>query len=569
MLRSFYVALTGLNASKDWLDITSDNVANANTIGFKKERPVFQDIVLQNIFSYNQYSQTVSKITFGGGVQMSTTFVDFTQGPLKFTGKSTDMAIDGDGFFILGSDNGARFYSRDGQFRLAQGRDSNGKAVVILTHDSGLYLLADKIDPKTLQPTGALDKVTLQVELEPKATDKIYATDGSNLDPRGNPIGVDFDPKDATTYNVLYTVHIYDKAGNSYDVNIFFKKLNPLLKAGTKYYHTYIVKDDAKNTYFTFYDGTNYKKAKADLVKEGQKKEQLNKEEKDMKLITTDVKVYDGTTKKDIDVSAVYWYKDDEGSINIYAKDSAGNWYKLSADTTYPAVTPAETQAAQVENTWQTFVLFKDPNSGNYTDILDSTDQAKDGSTTLKENNYTYDIVYFNSDGTLSTDWSGNKEIAINLQNLPASLRNALSLKKVNLEGLTQYPIDFALGFQQDGYPPGLLQSVSIGEDGTITGVYNNGQTLPLYRLKLAYFTSNQDLIHKGSNLFVAPSTMNPVEQFAGVRSKIRSGSLELSNVDIAQEMINMITAEKAYQANAKVIQTGQTILDTTINLKR
>jgi len=137
------------------------------------------------------------------------------------------------------------------------------------------------------------------------------------------------------------------------------------------------------------------------------------------------------------------------------------------------------------------------------------------------------------------------------------------------LEGITQYPIDFALGFQQDGYPPGLIQTISIGEDGTITGIYSNGQSLPLYRIKLAYFTSPQDLVNKGGNVFIAPSTLNPVEQYAGPRSKLREGSLELSNVDVAEELINMITAEKAYQVNAKVVQTGQTILDTTINLKR
>jgi flagellar hook protein FlgE len=562
MLRSFYIALSGLNTSKDWLDITSNNIANANTIGFKKSRPVFQDIVLQNIFSFNHYSNTVNKITFGGGVYMPTTLIDFSQGSMKFTGKNTDMAIDGDGFFILANSNGARFYSRNGEFRLAQGVDEEGRAVVRLVHSSGLSLLADKIDSKTLQPTGKLEPVTIQAELPPKATESIYATDGSNLDPRSNPIGTDLDPEDATTYDILYTVQVFDKKGSQYDVGVFFKKLNPLVKdSDNNYYHTFILTDDAGNRYFTFKNGNEYIEVSA-----GDASSTPPASEDRMRLIASNVNVNSGGS--DLLMKEVYWYREGD-NIYIYGKDKDGNWYKLSADTSAPQISAANSEAAQVENTWQAFVLFKDSSSNKWVDLLDVEDQAKDGNKPLEENGYTYDIVTFGQDGTLYSDWGGDRKIKLSLNNLPASLKNSLALKEVNLEGITQYPIDFALGFQQDGYPPGLIQTISIGEDGTITGVYSNGQSLPLYRLKLAYFTSPQDLVNKGSNVFIAPSTLNPVEQYTGPRSKIRAGSLELSNVDVAEELINMITAEKTYQANAKVVQTGQTILDTTINLKR
>ncbi len=561
MLRSFFIAYTGLNASKNWLDITANNIANANTIGFKKSRPVFMDLVLQNAYSFNEYSNTVNKTTIGGGVYLSDTLIDFSQGSLKFTGRNEDLAIDGDGFFILQTPEGGRVYSRNGEFELSQETDNTGKAIVSLVHSSGLYLLADKIDPQTLQPTGKLERVELPVELPPQATQRIYATDGSNLDPRGVGIGVDFNPDDATTYNVVYTVQVYDKMGQSYDVGIFFKKLNPLLKDGTNYYHTFIVEDNANNRYFTFKNGDSYVKAKVTSLGGAPASET------DMHLITTDVKAYDGTN--DVDLSAVYWYRDSSNNLHIYGKDSNGNWYELSADTTYPTVTPQNSEAATVDGVWQTFVLFKQ--DGNWVDLIKgSQDQAKDGTTDLTESGYTYSLITFNSEGVLSSDWSGDQNISLNLGNLPVTLQNELNLNEISVAGLTQYPIDFALGFQQDGYPAGLLQSVSVGEDGTITGVYSNGIAKPLYRLKLAYFPSNQDLVNSGSNLLLeAPSTMNPVEQYAGVRSKIRSGSLELSNVDVAEELINMITAEKAYQANAKVIQTGQTIMDTTINLKR
>ncbi|RTZ59046.1 MAG: hypothetical protein DSZ31_04625 [Gammaproteobacteria bacterium] len=353
MLRSFYVALTGLTASKEWLDITSNNIANANTIGFKKSRPVFQDIVLQNIFTFNHYSNTVNKITFGGGVFMPTTLVDFTQGSMKFTGRNTDIAIDGDGFFILANNNGARFYSRNGEFRLAQGTDEQGRAVVRLVHSSGLNLLADKVDPKTLQPTGKLEPVTILAELPPKATEKIYATDGSNLDPRANAIGVDFNPSDATTYDVLYTVQVFDKKGNRYDIGLFFKKLNPMVKdSDGNYYHTFIATDDAGNRYLTFANGNEY------IEVTGNTPSISVPSEDKMRLITTDVRIRVGSG--DIELKEVYWYRNGN-NIYILGKDDSDNWYQLSADTTAPNISPADLQPAEVENTWQAFVLLRNP----------------------------------------------------------------------------------------------------------------------------------------------------------------------------------------------------------------
>lgn len=559
-----YVAWTGLTTSKNWLDITSDNVANVNTVGFKKERPVFQDLVLQNFLQFNYNNLSLSKTTYGGGVFIASTITDFSQGALQVTNRNTDLAINGSGFFILQSSSGIHYYTRDGQFKLVQGTDEHGKPVVQLVHDTGMKLLGSQIDPTTNQPVGNLSPVVLQQILPPSATQNISVNDGSNLDSNAASIGVDFDPNDATTYNLTYTVQVYDKAGNAYDLGIFFKKLNPLLKDNNgNYYHTFIVQDDAGNKYFTFYDKTNdkYVEAKATALNT------VPTDENNLKLITTNVKIYDGTNN--IDAVAVYWYKDENNNIHVYAKDANNHWYELSADTNNPTITPNETTAAQVQNVWQTFVLFKDPTSGKWKDLLSAQDKTTDGKTVLTENGYSYDTLFFNTSGTLVSDWNGNQEIALDLTNLPIPLQNALALTKVNLNGLTQYPLTSSLAFQQDGYPPGELQNISIGEDGTITGIYSNGKSLPLYRLKLAYFENSQGLVKDGNNLYRAPANFNPIEQYAGTKSTIKEGALELSNVDISQEMMNMIVAEKAYQANAKVVQTDQTILDTTLTLKR
>jgi len=531
MLRSFYVALTGLNASKDWLDITSDNVANANTIGFKKERPIFQDLVLQDLIHYNSFNNSVDHTVFGGGVTVTKTFRNFSLGPFKVTGNSTDLAIEGNGFFILKNTNGEKFYTRDGQFNLSDYTE-NGVRMLALVHNSGLNVLGLNLETHQLEP------VKLKTIIPAKATTQIYPQDGSNLDPRQNAVDKDFDPNDATTFNSSYSLKVYDSQGAPHSVGLFFKRLNPLLGK----HRTYIVKDSDGNVYFAFKNGSNYYAANNSGTT-------VTSLQGTTKLVATGVKVNGINGSVDI-----YWNRNGN-NIKLYAYDG-NTYYELNSNNNNALSNVTETHVAAVKDVWQSFVLLRTENG--WQNLISNSDTAS------TENGYGYDLLIFNEDGSFYQDWNGDGEVTLTVPR-----GSNLSLQRLRLNGLVQYPVDFALGFQQDGYPPGRLQTISINGDGTVTGVYSNGISKNLYRLQLAYFNDLQALESKGSNLFSPPSTLNPVIENAGVSSRIRSGTLELSNVDIAQEMINMITAEKAYQANAKVVQTGQTILDTTINLKR
>ena len=123
-----------------------------------------------------------------------------------------------------------------------------------------------------------------------------------------------------------------------------------------------------------------------------------------------------------------------------------------------------------------------------------------------------------------------------------------------------------------DGYASGILQSVSVKSDGTISGSFTNGQTANVAQLVLANFNDPEGLQKKGSNLFGETITSGqPVVNVPGSSGMgtIQSDSLEQSNVDIATEFINMITAQKAYSANARVITTEDQMLSDLINIKR
>ena len=123
-----------------------------------------------------------------------------------------------------------------------------------------------------------------------------------------------------------------------------------------------------------------------------------------------------------------------------------------------------------------------------------------------------------------------------------------------------------------DGHSSGELQSLSIGSDGIINGFFSNGQTADIGQIALASFASPWGLNKMGSNLFTA--TMNSGDALinkpgTGGLGEISPNSLEMSNADIATEFINMITAQRAYQANAKVITTTDQMMSELMNIKR
>jgi flagellar hook protein FlgE len=123
---------------------------------------------------------------------------------------------------------------------------------------------------------------------------------------------------------------------------------------------------------------------------------------------------------------------------------------------------------------------------------------------------------------------------------------------------------------QQDGYSSGSLLNFTIGSDGTIQGVFSNGQTTALGQIALASFANPQGLIRNGSNEFLsslASGAANVGAPSTGGRGALSGGALEQSNVDIATQFARLIVAERSYQANAKTVTTFDQVTQTAINL--
>ncbi len=188
-------------------------------------------------------------------------------------------------------------------------------------------------------------------------------------------------------------------------------------------------------------------------------------------------------------------------------------------------------------------------------------------------------ILQFNPNGSLKSE-SGHNDVYFNfaggatlMQAIDMNFGDSTTEGGSGLDGTTQYADSSATFSQtQDGFPAGSLSGVNIGSDGLISGIFSNGEIKPIARLALAMFNSPWGLEKKGDNVWaetIASGNVSVGLPGTAGRGTIAANSLEQSNVDIATEFVKMIAAQRAFQANAKMITTSDELLGEVVNLKR
>lgn len=204
--------------------------------------------------------------------------------------------------------------------------------------------------------------------------------------------------------------------------------------------------------------------------------------------------------------------------------------------------------------------------------------------------------VYVTANGTpVATDASGNPVPLTTIQfppnggtptapagpitlDIPASTNAqgaqtlAISGVQLNLTGATQYGSQFSVTDQaQNGYAPGQLSGISIESNGVVTARYSNGQSKPAGQIEIATFRNPQGLQPVGGNNWARTfASGDPIvgTPGGGNLGVLQAGALEESNVDLTAELVNMITAQRVYQANAQTIKTQDTVMQTLVNLR-
>jgi flagellar hook protein FlgE len=205
-MATFSIALSGLDASNSALDITSNNIANANTTGFKSSSAEFADV-------YSSGAVNLNNSTSGEGVRLVTAAQQFTQGNISTTSGALDLAISGNGFFTLNSPNG-NVYTRNGQFS----EDANGNVIT----STGQFL---QVYPPLANGgfnTGALSNLNLNTA----QSAPVQTTTGNvilNLPSNATaPTAAPFDPTNSNTYTQSTSTTVYDSLGNSYPATFYF-----------------------------------------------------------------------------------------------------------------------------------------------------------------------------------------------------------------------------------------------------------------------------------------------------------------------------------------------------------
>jgi flagellar hook protein FlgE len=510
---SFQQGLSGLNGAAKSLDVIGNNIANASTVGFKGSQAQFADVYASSL-------NGAGGVTAGIGTKVSTIAQQFTQGNIESSNNSLDVAINGQGFFRTVS-SGLVQYSRNGQFSLdkdgfmvsAQGAKLTGYGVGVTGQ-----VLAGAPVPVQISTT----------DLKPVSTTKVGIE--MNLDSRvAAPIVTPFDAGDPNTYNKQTPVDVYDTLGNPHVMSTFY------VKNGSGTWDVYAANDGT--------EVTNLKVAQAAQGNTAA-----------FSAVNTARAAWDAATKAiPPDAAAI------ATALATYA-DAASAMVASAAGT---AGADAATQAAIIDAGGDAALV-----AGNSPDLVDKAIAAS-----VKVPAVPVGTLHFDENGALNAATTANGgKFSVSLPIFPSTGSEPTQTMEIAYTGTTQYGTSTSdKKLNQDGYTAGHLQRFSIGEEGIILGQYSNGQSKPLGQVVLANFANANGLEPLGNNAWAesadsgAPLIGTPDSGSFGV---LQSSAVETSNVDLTAELVNMITAQRVYQANAQTIKTQDSVLQTLVNLR-
>lgn len=450
---SFYTSLSGLKGAQTDLAVISNNVANVGTIGFKRSTSQFGDIISS--------SPLQSAAIPGQGTRLKSIDQQFTQGGFQTSERSLDLAISGQGFFVVKSGsvvNGSVQYTRNGSFLVDSDRyvvDKSGAYLQVLPTDaSGTVTATGIAAARNLQLplTSGLSRATEALDISVNLPSTADVPSTRSVYNASNPYA--FDRFDLNSFNQQAATTIYDVQGNALPATIYFTRL---------------------------------------------------------------------TTPTTANGNTSTW------EARLFVGDS-----EISADGN-PATAPAATLQLAFDS------------NGNMTG-MSSYDAATTTSTAITGSTVPYAEVQ------------------------PAGAAAALSLAVDYGANTRQSASPFTVKtFTQDGYAAGQLDNVTVDSEGLVTATFSNGTSQALGKVLLATFSNPEGLRQLGDARWAAsgdsgdPVVGEPNSNGFGI---IQSGALEQANVDITEELVALITAQRNFSANAKAIEAANQMTQTVVNLR-
>jgi flagellar hook protein FlgE len=557
--------VTGLQTHQRMLDVAGNNLANVNTIGYKSSRILFSELLSQVLKRASQPTGTTGGVNpqqIGSGVQVASISPDMSQGNLLNTNSPLDLAIEGEGYFVL-SDGSQNVYTRAGAFAVDADSNLVDPSTGYIVQRIGTVGESDgfqtpgvtniKIPYDVAMPANATSEIKVAGNLSADATletvqtnvlrsDMAYTTSNSNA--LGSTLISDLDQFSGSfgvvdTDGKLYVTGIppdgppaiTDAVGLDVDVST---TINDVLA----YIETQF---GAANVTATISNG---------------------------RIVVTDINAgysqtdislsYTGSSDGDDSLTTPGYFEvaavggEEVKNFNIIVYDSQGGSHVLSG-----AFVRTDTV-----NLWD---LILTSVSGNVTDLT-------------FENRRIEGIEFNGSDGSfagLNATMGDAAEFIVTFAHDTANPQ----VMTIDMgtpgqyNGLTQFArTSTAVATEQDGYPTGDLSSVSVSNEGSVIGSFTNGIKKNLATIQLTLFKNPSGLESVGYGYFT-PSVNSgepvAIQAMTGGAGMIHGGSLEKSNADVASLFVSMIEAQNGYQANAKTIKIANDMLRELTNLIR
>ena len=460
---SFNIALSGVSAAQKDLDVTANNIANVNTVGFKESRAEFGDVYAASLLAGG-------KTKVGDGVLTQEVAQQFSQGSLQFTNTSLDLAITGNGFFATVPEITSRDFSftRAGQFKLDSDNfvvNSNGDNLLgfpVNADGTSASVALSTTEPVRIPDSSGSPQQTSEVDIRMN----LPAGD-SALDP------ADFNPEDPLTYNAATSVTVYDSLGDSHVMTYYF------------------IKDGTAGVDNEWYVAT-----------------------------AVDDTLVDMTDSAGADT-------DPATAVNVLGTNT-GN-----------AVTASKLIFSQGGD----FVGMETPDG---TATLDFKMQTEALGATILANG---------SDPSQQISIDFNLDVNGATPNEPTQFASAFEVTSL----------------EQDGLPVGRLTGIDIGPDGLVRATFSNGTSEPIVRVALVRFSNEQGLTQESSTQWkesILSGEALAGEVTTGTFGEINSSALEQANVNLTTELIDMIIAQRNFQANSRALEVNNSLNQTILNIR-
>jgi flagellar hook protein FlgE len=548
---AMYTGLTGLNANQTRIQTIGHNVANVNTTAFRGSRTLFQ----------TQFSQLMSPgtppgndsggtnpIQMGQGVAVGSTQRLLTPATLEMTGLPSDLAIEGNGYFVVRDAAGRQFYTRDGSFNLNADKE--------LVNAAGQRLRGYGVDTEFNIIPGTLQDIVIPIGIQSvaRSTETVVMDGDLSAAETISSAGAASASQQMVTGGggpaVDGTALIDLRSATAPGVPLFADGETITVSGVTKGERElppkqFVVGTDGSTlgefaswlqSQFGIQTEAGLPGNPGVVVENGALVVRSNAGEPNaIEIGNADIMSTNPGTPIPFQFTQNAWATGTGVFTSFMVYDSLGAPVPVNA----------------------TFTLEQTPNSGAVWRFYLESGEADSPNRAL-------------GTGTLNFDPEGNfvsatgNQVTMDHSNSGAATPITFTLDFASVNGLSTQTSEMIM-YGQDGYPPGTLNSFNVDPDGTIQGAFSNGMTHTLGQVVLASFANEGGLVAESENLFSVGPNSGPATITAPgtlATGLVRGGALEMSNVEIAQEFIGLITSSTAFQANSRVISTSAEMLE-------